>query len=49
MPLNGVDINKIPDDFSVAECKQLMDTENYTFDFDSQGKATTPDGIDKTP
>lgn len=36
-PLNGVSINKIPTDFSVTDCKQLMDTENYTFDITSEG------------
>lgn len=35
-------INKIPDKFSVTQCKQLIDTENYTFNIDSQGKATEP-------
>ncbi len=34
-------IKKIPDKFSVAQCKQLMDTENYTFDIVS-GYATAP-------
>ena len=48
MPLNGVDINKIPDDFSVAECKQLMDTENYTFEMES-GYASEPKEISNTP
>ncbi|MDU2490259.1 MAG: type II secretion system protein [Clostridium celatum] len=34
-------IKKIPTDFSVESCKQLMDTENYTFDIDStSGHAT---------
>lgn len=34
-------IKKIPTDFSVEQCKQLMDTENYTFDIDSDsGHAT---------
>lgn len=28
-------IKKISPNFSVAQCKQLMDTENYTFDIDS--------------
>lgn len=28
-------IKKINTDFSVEQCKQLMDTENYTFDIDS--------------
>ena len=41
MPLNGIAINKIPPNFSVTQCKQLMDTENYTFDIDSaSGYAT---------
>lgn len=34
-------IKKIDTDFSVEQCKQLMDTENYTFDIDStSGYAT---------
>lgn len=34
-------IKKISLDFSVTKCKQLMDTENYTFDIDSaSGYAT---------
>ena len=34
-------IKKIDLDFSVAKCKQLMDTQNYTFDIDSaSGYAT---------
>ena len=33
-------IKKIPTDFSVEQCKQLMDTENYTFEIDS-GYATS--------
>lgn len=41
MPLKDVDIKKISLDFSVAQCKQLMDTENYTFEIDS-GYATSP-------
>ncbi|MDO5779126.1 MAG: type II secretion system protein [Clostridium sp.] len=35
-------IKKIPTDFSVTQCKQLMDTENYTFNIDSEDKATAP-------
>ena len=42
MPLNGIAINKIPLNFSVTSCQNLMDTENYTFNIDSQGKATEP-------
>ncbi|WP_297712602.1 prepilin-type N-terminal cleavage/methylation domain-containing protein [Clostridium sp.] len=34
-------IKKIDTDFSVEQCKQLMDTENYTFEIDS-GYATSP-------
>ncbi|WP_291677210.1 type II secretion system protein [Clostridium sp.] len=34
-------IKKINLDFSVAECKQLMDTENYTFDIDSASGCAT--------
>lgn len=34
-------IKKIPDKFSVSQCKQLMDTENYTFEIDSE-YATSP-------
>lgn len=49
MPLNGIAINKIPLNFSVTSCQNLMDTENYTFNIDSQGKATAPDKIIKTP
>ena len=41
-------IKKIPNDFSVATCKQLMDTENYTFDIDS-GYASEPKEIINTP
>ena len=33
-------INKISSSFSIADCKKLMDTENNTFDFDEDGKAT---------
>lgn len=36
-------IKKIPDKFSVTQCKQLMDTENYTFNIDSEDKATSPE------
>lgn len=36
-------IKKIPTDFSVEQCKQLMDTENYTFKIDSKDKATLPE------
>lgn len=36
-------IKKIPTNFSVEHCKQLMDTETYTFDIDStSGFATLP-------
>lgn len=49
MPLNGIAINKIPLNFSVTSCQNLMDTENYTFNIDSQGKATAPNKIIKTP
>ena len=38
-------ITKIPDNFSVATCKQLMDTEKYTFDINNEGKATSPQDI----
>ena len=38
-------ITKIPDNFSVATCKQLMDTEKYTFDINNEGKATLPQDI----
>lgn len=41
MPLNGIAINKIPLNFSVTQCKQLMDTENYTFDIDSASGCAT--------
>lgn len=34
-------IKKISDKFSVAQCKQLMDTENYTFDIDSDSGYAT--------
>ncbi len=44
MPLNGIAINKIPGKFSVTQCKQLMDTENYTFNIDS-GYASEPKEI----
>lgn len=37
-------IKKIPDKFSVTQCKQLMDTENYTFNIDS-GYASEPKEI----
>lgn len=33
--LDSDSIKKIDTDFSVEQCKQLMDTENYTFDIDS--------------
>ena len=36
-------IKKIPTDFSVDQCKQLMDTENYTFKIDSEDKSTLPE------
>lgn len=45
MPLNGIAINKIPLNFSVTSCQNLMDTENYNFDIDSKGKATEPEKI----
>ena len=41
-------IKKIPNDFSVAKCKQLMDTDNYTFNIDS-GYASEPQKISNTP
>ena len=37
-------IKKISPDFSVAQCKHLMDTENYTFTINS-GYATPPQKI----
>ena len=48
MPLEDVVINKISPDFSVAQCRNLMDTENYTFDIDS-GYASEPQKIINTP
>ena len=48
MPLKDVDIKKIPSSFSVAKCKQLMDTDNYTFNIDS-GYASEPQKISNTP
>lgn len=41
-------IKKIPKDFSVATCKELMDTEKYTFNIDS-GYASEPQKISNTP
>ena len=42
-------IKKIHPDFSVEQCKQLMDTENYTFDIDSDsGYASEPEKISDT-
>ena len=38
-------IKKIPNTFSVAQCKQLMDTENYNFTINSKGEATLPQNI----
>lgn len=35
--LESEDIKKIDHKFSVAQCKNLMDTENYTFDITSEG------------
>ena len=37
-------IKKIPNTFSVTDCKSLMDTDNYTFKIDS-GYASTPEKI----
>lgn len=48
MPLKGVAIKKISPDFSVAQCKNLMDTKNYTFNIDS-GYASDPQKISVTP
>ena len=47
MPLNGIAINKIPLNFSVTQCKQLMDTENYTFNIESK-YASEPEKISDT-
>ena len=47
MPLNGIAINKIPLNFSVTQCKQLMDTENYTFNIESK-YASEPEKIADT-
>ena len=41
-------IKKISPNFSVAQCKQLMDTENYTFDMESE-YASEPKEISNTP
>lgn len=43
--LNSDSIKKIPTDFSIEKCKQLMDTENYTFTINSEGKANPPEDI----
>lgn len=47
--LDSDSIKKIPTDFSVAQCKQLMDTENYTFTINSEGKANPPEDINNAP
>lgn len=43
--LDSDSIKKIPTDFSVSQCKQLMDTENYTFTINSEGKTNPPEDI----
>ena len=40
-------IKKISPDFSVTKCKQLMDTENYTFNIESK-YASEPEKIADT-
>ena len=40
-------IKKISPDFSVTKCKQLMDTENYTFNIESK-YASEPEKISDT-
>ena len=45
--LDSDSIKKIPTDFSVSQCKQLMDTENYTFTINS-GYATPPQKINNS-
>jgi len=39
--LDSDSIKKISPSFSVEQCKQLMDTENYTFDIDSASGSPT--------
>lgn len=39
--LQSADITKIDTSFTVSQCKNLLDTEKYTFKVES-GKATTP-------
>ena len=41
-------IKKISPDFSVTKCKQLMDTENYTFNIESK-YASEPKKLHDTP
>lgn len=43
MPLNGVSIDKIPSDFKVSQCKNILNTQKYTFNIDPEsGLATDP-------
>ena len=45
--LDSDSIKKIPPSFSVEQCKQLMDTENYTFNIESK-YASEPEKISDT-
>ena len=42
MPLKDIEIKKISPSFNVAQCRQMLDTEKYTFDIDDSGLATNP-------
>ena len=45
--LDSDSIKKIPHSFSVEQCKQLMDTENYNFNIESK-YASKPEKISDT-
>lgn len=42
MPLKDISLEKIPTTFTVTECKNILDTSNYTFDINDTGFATSP-------
>lgn len=44
-PLEANSIKKIPTDFSITQCRNILDTDSYTFDLDNDGKATDPSVI----
>lgn len=44
-PLETGSIKRIPTDFYVSDCRNLLDTDKYTFDLDDTGKAEEPTPI----